>query len=243
MIFFEIEDTPRLVARDLLMFFFIIGPAYAYLKYSIICPMPYALYSRLPLYWVDWVYLINLYTKSTKSTIYFYTMRHALCPMLYISTFPILNSAFQIPHSKYPIPHLTFPPSYLPTFYPLFSALCSLPSVLCLLPSVFFPLPSVLCLLPLCPMLHSLCLIFPHSEFPIPHSEFPIPHSPFQIPPSLHSRNSVAGGCRKTILIAGSAAASAVRIIKGSDIPSAPQSTPYRKVQPNDCRLITYTSR
>ena len=80
-----------------------------------------------------------------------------------------------------------------------------------------------------CPMLHALCLIFPPSAFPIP--------------PSIHSRNSIAGGCRKTILIAGRAAARAVRIIKGSDIPSAPQSTPYKNVQPNDCLLITYTSR
>ena len=51
--------------------------------------------------------------------------------------------------------------------------------------------------------------------------------------------NNVAGGSRKTSRMAGNAAARAVRIIKGSDIPSVAQSTPNIKVQPNDCRLIT----
>ncbi len=96
-----------------------------------------------------------------------------------------------------------------------------------------------------CPMLSGLCSL-PHALGPmplLPHYPLPSTHSPSRIPPSIHSRNSNAGGCRKTIFTAGRAAARAVRIIKGSDNPSAAQSTPYRNVQPNDCRLITYTSR
>ena len=108
-------------------------------------------------------------------------------------------------------------------------------SVFCLLSSDFRPMPYAPCsmLSALCPMLSALCpmLSAPATQYPIPITLYLLPN--------LHSRNKVAGGCRKTIFIAGSAAASAVRIIKGSDIPSIPQSTPYKNVQPNDWRLIT----
>ena len=108
-------------------------------------------------------------------------------------------------------------------------------SAICPLPHALRPLLSALC-----PMLCAPCPLPYTSPFRIP--QYPVPNTHYPAP-NLHSRNKVAGGCRKTIFMAGSAAASAVRIIKGSDIPSIPQSTPYKNVQPNDCRLITYTSK
>ena len=81
------------------------------------------------------------------------------------------------------------------------------------------------------------------SQMRLPWSMQP-PALSFQLPASSYLvRNNVAGGSRKTSRMAGNAAARAVRIIKGSDIPSVAQSTPNVKVQPNDCRLITYTRR
>ena len=48
------------------------------------------------------------------------------------------------------------------------------------------------------------------------------------------SRSKVAGGSANTMRVAGRAAARAVMIISGSDMPRAHQSTPYRNVQPNE---------
>lgn len=57
------------------------------------------------------------------------------------------------------------------------------------------------------------------------------------------SRSKAAGGVLKTIRTAGTAAARAVKMMSGSEKANAPQSTTYKKVHPNDWRLITYTSR
>ena len=53
------------------------------------------------------------------------------------------------------------------------------------------------------------------------------------------SLSNSAGGFLKTSRTAGIAAASAVRMISGSEKAKDPQSTTYRKVHPNDCRLMT----
>ena len=53
------------------------------------------------------------------------------------------------------------------------------------------------------------------------------------------SLKSVAGGSRNAVRTAGSAATRAVNTISGNESASVDQSTVYRKVHPNDCRLIT----
>jgi hypothetical protein len=53
------------------------------------------------------------------------------------------------------------------------------------------------------------------------------------------SLKSVAGGSRNAVRTAGSAATKAVSTISGNESASVTQSTVYRKVHPNDCRLIT----
>ncbi len=144
--------------------------------------------------------------------------RHAPCPMLCAHALcPMLHTLCSVPYALCPIPCAQYP-----------------------IPHSAFRLPHSKCPIPnyspysICPMLYAPCSM-PFALCPMPSTHYPYL-------PNFHSRNSVAGGCRKTIFMAGRAAR-AVRIIKGSDMPNAPQSTPYRNVQPNDCRLITYTSK